>query len=180
MAYNRFTIDGFGQLELNNVAFRRDGRIEAQCALVPEQAENGMALVVDKVKGQVRFSTGSEEKGIIALHYSAEHVYSNKDIGLKSFVLKNDSFLPRMGYLSIGDLFTTNTIGYDTTTFANDGAVKTAVKAVKTTPVYATPAKDGSWELVKVAPTSGVVAEVVKETTMPDGQYAVQLRIIAL
>ena len=33
MALTRFVIDGFGQLELNNVAFRRDGRIEAQCAL---------------------------------------------------------------------------------------------------------------------------------------------------
>ena len=28
----RFIIDGFGQLELNQVAFPRDGRIEAQCA----------------------------------------------------------------------------------------------------------------------------------------------------
>ena len=33
MAFKRFTIDGYGQLELNNVAFRRDGRVEAQCAL---------------------------------------------------------------------------------------------------------------------------------------------------
>ena len=47
MALTRFVIDGYGQLELNQVAFRRDGRVEAQCALddtdfasVP--AENGM------------------------------------------------------------------------------------------------------------------------------------------
>ena len=33
MAVNRYTIDGYGQLEINNCAFRRDGRIEAQCAL---------------------------------------------------------------------------------------------------------------------------------------------------
>ena len=33
MAFKRFVIDGFGQLELNQVAFRRDGRVEAQCAL---------------------------------------------------------------------------------------------------------------------------------------------------
>ena len=33
MAQKRLVIDGYGQLELNNVAFRRDGRIEAQCAL---------------------------------------------------------------------------------------------------------------------------------------------------
>ena len=52
MAFKRMVIDGYGQLELNNVAFRRDGRVEAQCALdatdfadVP--AENGMLLAVD-------------------------------------------------------------------------------------------------------------------------------------
>ena len=28
----RLAISGFGQVELNNAAFRRDGRIEAQCA----------------------------------------------------------------------------------------------------------------------------------------------------
>ena len=32
MATKRLVIDGFGQVELNNVAFRRDGRIVAQCA----------------------------------------------------------------------------------------------------------------------------------------------------
>ena len=29
----RLTKSGYGQVELNNVAFRRDGRIEAQCKL---------------------------------------------------------------------------------------------------------------------------------------------------
>lgn len=33
MGVQRYVIDGFGQLELNQVAFPRDGRIEAQCAL---------------------------------------------------------------------------------------------------------------------------------------------------
>ena len=33
MATKRFTIEGYGQIELNNVAFRRDGRIETQCHL---------------------------------------------------------------------------------------------------------------------------------------------------
>jgi len=34
MAAKRLVIDSFAQLELNNVAFRRDGRVEAQCALM--------------------------------------------------------------------------------------------------------------------------------------------------
>ena len=54
MALKRLVIDGFGQLDLNNVFFRRSGSIEAQCFLdetdfadVP--AENGMLLAVDRV-----------------------------------------------------------------------------------------------------------------------------------
>ena len=61
MALKRFTIDGYGQIELNQCAFRRDGRIEAQCALYDKEfaknqaeyvggkiyAENGMILAVD-------------------------------------------------------------------------------------------------------------------------------------
>ena len=54
MAFKRFVIDGYSQLELNQVAFRRDGRVEAQCALddtdfasVP--AENGMLLAVTEL-----------------------------------------------------------------------------------------------------------------------------------
>ena len=57
----KLIVDGYGQLELNQVAWPRDGRIEAQCALDPEQfntdvtgdtkpyCENGMILVVDNV-----------------------------------------------------------------------------------------------------------------------------------
>ena len=55
MAIKRLTIDGFGQVELNNVAFRRDGRIEAQCApdttdFATAKVENGMLLAVDNIK----------------------------------------------------------------------------------------------------------------------------------
>ena len=53
MALKRLVIDGFGQLEMNQVAYRRDGRIEAQCALdatdfADIHAENGMLLEIDK------------------------------------------------------------------------------------------------------------------------------------
>ena len=60
MAFKRLPIDGYGQLELNNAAFRRDGRIEAQCALSSDfsakvPAENGMILAVDKGHKTVGF-----------------------------------------------------------------------------------------------------------------------------
>ena len=51
MAIQRLTIDGYGQLEINNAAFRRDGRIEAQCSLdatdfASTVAENGCGPAV--------------------------------------------------------------------------------------------------------------------------------------
>lgn len=188
MAYKRYTIDGYGQLELNNVAFRRDGRIEAQCGLdstdfasVP--CENGMVLAVDKVNKAVKFVTDGNILPV-AINYSAEHMYDERANALKDFKIeyREDGmyFFPRMGYLAVGDLFTTNCIGYDSATYQNDAALETAVKAVKTTPVYAVPAADGTWKLSGTAAQSGCCAEVVKAFTMPDGSFGVQLRVIAL
>lgn len=53
---------GYGQLELNQVAFPRTGRIEAQCALGTDfseevPAENGMILAIDKVNRTVGFAS---------------------------------------------------------------------------------------------------------------------------
>ena len=39
MATKRLVISGYGQVELNNVAFRRDGRIEAQCQWAGSRSE---------------------------------------------------------------------------------------------------------------------------------------------
>ena len=66
MALNRLIIDGYGQLELNNVSFPRDGRIEAQCDLAATftkeaPAEVGMLLAVDKANKKVRLPSATEK-----------------------------------------------------------------------------------------------------------------------
>ena len=100
MAIKRLTIDGYGQIELNNVAFRRDGRIEAQCApdttdFATAKVENGMLLAVDGANRKVKFAVDGSLP--IALNYSAEHMYDERTPGLKSFYLnameKKISFL---------------------------------------------------------------------------------------
>lgn len=179
----RFVIDGFGQLELNNVAFRRDGRVEAQCALdetdfadVP--AENGMLLAVDRVNRTVKFAT--DDSLPIALNYTAEHMYDERANGLKDFKLERGSFLPRLGYLSVGDLFTTNCISYKTTDFANDAAVK-AVKLSGTgaVTVYGGIGEDGSILIAKAAPQEGPVLKAVEVTTMPDGTFGIKFQVLS-
>lgn len=179
MALKRVEIDGFGQLELNNVAFRRDGRIEAQCVLDEEDfadvpAENGMLLAVDKVNKSIKFAT--DDSLPIALNYSAEHMYDERANGLKDFKLEKGSFYPRMGYLAVGDLFTTNTICYGDE-FADEDALNEALEAIDETPIYGGISDEGAIKVSATKPTVGPVLNVIKVTTMPDGQFALQFQV---
>lgn len=183
MALKRLTIDGFGQLELNNVAFRRDGRVEAQCALdatdfasVP--AENGMLLAVDRVNRTVKFPVDGSLP--IALNYTAEHMYDERANGLKDFSLPLGTFYPRLGYLSIGDLFTTNCIAYDTGDFADDDALDTALDAIKTTPLYGGIGANGAIVLDTTKAQAGPVLKVVEKTTMPNGKLGIKFQVLSV
>jgi hypothetical protein len=160
--------NGYGQLELNQVAFRRDGRIEAQCKIADGIAhiENGMLLAVNNMNRTVEY-VKSGNVHPIALHYSSEHMYDERANALKDFKLDAKSFLPRMGYLSAGDKYTTNTVefeGYD-----NEAAF---LAALGKTTLYAHAAEDG-YHLVN-ATAEGAVALAVAAATMPDGQNAVK------
>lgn len=179
MALKRLSIDGFGQVELNQVAFRRDGRVEAQCALddtdfasIP--AENGMLLAVDQVARKLKLPGATEGKPVV-LVYSSEHIYDERTPGLMNYKNALDGFYPRCGYLSVGDKYTTNCISYDDSTYANDAALKTAIDAVGTTPLYAGISTDGTHYISATAPSYGPVLLVRRGFTMPDGTYGVQL-----
>jgi len=183
MTLKRFGIDGFGQVELNQVAFRRDGRVAAQCKLnttdfATTPAENGMLLVVDEVKREVRLP-GATEAEPVALVYSSEHIYDERTPGLKNYANYIDSFLPRLGYLAKGDRYTTNCLAYDSDEFATEAALKTAINAVATTPVYAGICVNGAHFLSATKPTYGPVLKVRNGFTMPDGTYGVQLVCVA-
>lgn len=179
----RFVIDGYGQIEINNCAFRRDGRIEAQCApnttaFATAKVENGMLLAVDNVKREVTFATDSSLP--IALVYSAEHIYDERTPGLKNFYLngKND-FYPRLGYLAIGDKFTTNCISYASTEWASDSALQSALDSAIASGVYGGVSADGSITISTTAPTFGPVLRAVKKTTMPDGTFGIKFQCYA-
>lgn len=187
MALKRLVIDGFGQLELNNVAFRRDGRIEAQCTLdstdfasVP--AENGMLLAVDNVKRVVKFADDASLP--IALNYTTEHMYDERTPGLKNFKLEPGTFLPRLGYLSVGDKFTTNCVSYDSekdSTWTSDAEFKKALAKEKlATPVYGGISADGSIAVSATKPSAGPVLLVVAATTMPDGQFGIKFQALTV
>ena len=183
----RMTIDGFGQVELNNVAFRRDGRIEAQCALdttaftesVP--AENGMIVRVKKAEHKITFADASAANQLYALNYTTEHMYDERKPGLKNFSLsaqKNaigEDFYPRVGYLAAGDLWTTNCI--DLGAYPSVGAVTSALASGE---VFGAVGTQGAVVLQDSAPSVGPVIQVIKKTTMPDGQDAFQLQVLSV
>lgn len=183
----RMVIDGFGQVELNNVAFRRDGRIEAQCALDTEAftenvpCENGMILRVKKAEHKITFADASAENQLYALNYSTEHMYDERRPGLKNFSLsaqknaKGQDFYPRVGYLAAGDLWTTNCV--DLGSYANASAVASALASGE---VFAAVGTEGAVVLGSSAPSVGPVIQVIKKTTMPDGQDAFQLQVLSV
>lgn len=177
MALKRLEVEGYGQLELNAVAFRRSGRIEAQCRLADgiDYIENGMLLAVNNVNRVVE-KVGEGGVYPIALHYSTEHMYDERANALKNFRLEKDSFLPRMGYLGAGDKYTTNCIAYDDAKYATEALLKTAIEGVATKPLYAHVCANGAHLINDVADKA--IAIVLGATTMPDGQYAVKFQAL--
>lgn len=186
---------GYGQLELNQVAFPRDGRIEAQLPLDKEAfgragqakrttgthaadtpCEVGMILAVEKAAGYVTTADNASANAVYALNYSTEHMYDERTPQLRNFCMypadnapgayydmtRYDDFYPRLGYLAVGDRFTTNTIEDD---FADLVVGTTVLRA----------GDNGYWDS---AATVGPKALVVEKTTMPDGQDAAKLMII--
>ena len=177
----RMTIKGYGQVELNNVAFRRDGRIEAQCALstvdfASAPAENGMILRVKKADHEICFADASAKNQLYALNYSSEHMYDERNPGLKNFKLDAvDDFYPRVGYLAVGDLWTSNCV--DLGAYASAAAVASALASGE---VFAAVGTAGAPVLQAAAPSAGPVLQVIKKTTMPDGQDAFQFQVLSI
>jgi len=163
----------YGQVELNQVAFRRDGHVEAQAALsttdfASTKCENGMLLAIDKTKndgwGEVCFATDTSLP--IALVYSAEHMYDERKIGLGDYYLGIDGgdFLPRLGYLSVGDIFTTDCVDASATT-ADLGSVWGATSA----------GYIGAYSTA----IGGPKLSLAKKYTMPDGTFGAKFQVIA-
>ena len=163
---------GYGQIELNQCAFRRDGRIEAQCKIEgADYVENGMILAIDNTKREVRYPAAGDY--MFGLNYTSEHMYDERLVGgLKYYKTDKDSFLPRLGYLAVGDKFTTNTVVYDDTlTLTN--AVYGYVKA----------GDNGYIRLSATEPEDAIAGApllrvIDAKATMPNGAPAVKFQCI--
>lgn len=174
MALVKWARDGYGMLERNRV---QTHNIEAQCELdatvFANGAEVGSIVAVDKAAGKIKL-----EGPIYGLLANAERLPDPLHAGLKNYHVKGGD----MGvviFLEVGNTFTTNTLCYDSTDFADKDAVKTALAAG--TAVYGV--QDATSGQIQLVDTIGegvtFVLQAVKFTTMPDGQDAIKFIVVS-
>lgn len=160
------TIDriGYGVVEPNILSAPRTGRVYDQlpAASTIKVLENGMFAKYDYENGEVNF-TGD---GPWMLVYNEELLYDERKQMHRDYAMKVEDYFdgkiyPRLLGLLPGDIFTTNTLAK--ASYAVGDGVKVGTDGV----------------LVKDTATSGVTMKIVKETTLPDGQPAVKIQVIA-
>ena len=186
MAMNRFPLEQYATLELNQVAFPKTGMVVSQVPLgeaftAAAPCENGMWVVADKAAGAINAPAAATDKPI-GIVYTAEKEYDRSHYGLKTFGRKVAGDYPRVGILGVGDTVTTNCLQYDTTVFADDAALDTYLAGDLTSaPAYVTiEAGSPVPKIVKAKPGSGIYGKIVKYYTVPNGEKAVKYQIVSL
>ena len=180
----------YDSLVLNQVAFPKTGMVVSQTPLGEvftreTPCENGMWVVGDKAAGAINPPEAATDAPI-GIVYTTEKEYDDYHMGLQRFGRKVAGDYPRVGLLGVGDTVTTNCLQYDTSDFADDEALDTALKAIDTTPLYVVPGVAGSGaakavpQIVDEAPDAGIYAKIVKYYTIPNGGKGVKYQVIRL
>lgn len=161
------TRDGYGQLEPNHLSAPRNGQVYGQLPANEEIKilEQGMFVKYDYAKGEVCF----DGVGPWMLVFNEEKLYDERFQMHKHFALKREDFYDGELYSRVmavvpGDLFTTNMFAEGTELKVGD-LLKVGAKGVL--------------EVTQEAPAGEHAFQVVKEYTMPDGQPAVKVQVIA-
>lgn len=156
------TKNGYGQVEPNHLSAQRTAQIYAQLPVDPAitVVENGMFLKYDMAAGEVN-TTGAGE---FMLVYNEIKLYDLARQTVKDFALVGAGVLPRLFKTNVGDIFTTNLVDLLTKDVVVVGDLLEPTAGV----------------LTQVAAATGeILFQVVKVTTMPDGQKAVKVQRIA-
>lgn len=157
--------DEYGIVEPNHLSAPRDGGVWAQLPAAEgiEILENGMFVKYDYANDECNF-TGD---GAWMLVFNEEKLYDERYQMHKHYAQKvtdyyDGKMYPRVFRISVGDIFTTNC-------FAEEITLSKGDKVAPGSDGYLAAAADDA---------EGVVFQVAKETTMPDGQPAVKLQCI--
>lgn len=159
----------FAVVELNNLAGVRTGEIVSQYKMAEgvDQLENGMLVVADHFKGEVKLPSGKTD--VVYLHASVEKLYNGE--GRNQFVLKKDSFLPRLYKLCVGDTFETNAVDHEK---GSDLA-----SAITESNGFGVADASGYIKFVDTLDdTEAVALKAVEVVTLPNGETGVKFRVI--
>ena len=157
---------GYGQVEPNHLAGQKSGMIFAQLPVAKSinTVQNGMFMKYDVAAGEINLNGNGE----YMLVYSEVKLYDPRET-YKDFVLTKDQSVdgkiyPRLIGTFPGDIITTNLV--DVTT----GKGSLAKKFLQVD------SASGILKEVSDSPKEELALwQVVKETTMPDGQYALKI-----
>ncbi len=167
---------GFGQVEPNHLSAQTNGQIYAQLPADSSLTilENGMFLKYDYANGKCDL-TGDGEWMLV---FNEIKLYDQRKFGYKDYAMKADDFMggeivPRLLKTSVGDIFTTNTFGANTSDSATVNGLSLAVGNKLTV--------DPATGYLKVAGQSDTefIWQVVKEYNLGDMQPAVKIQRIA-
>lgn len=163
---------GYGQVEPNHLSAQRTGQIYAQLPLDAsfgsgEVLENGTFMKYDMAAGKVNTSGSGE----FLLVFNEVKLYDKAKQGYKDFALKVDEAVsgvvtPRLFKVNDGDIFTTNMASVSSTagTIVGKLLVPTVTGDV------------GILTETTTYSTASDVYQVVKYTTMPDGQVGIKVQ----
>lgn len=170
------TRKGFGQVEPNHLSAQRTGQIYAQLPAAPSLKilENGRFLKYDYQKREANL-TGDGEWLLV---YNEIKLYDPRKQGYRDFAQKSEDavdgvIVPRLFKTNVGDIFTTNTFGANTSDNKTTEGV-TVEEGNKVVPSKTT----GYLEVLGATATADgrPVFKVVAITEMPDGQIAAKLQ----
>ena len=168
---------GFGQVEPNHLSAQQTGQIYAQLPADESLTllENGMFLKYNYAEGKCAL----EGDGEWMLVMNEIKLYDQRKFGYKDYAMKTSDFMggeivPRLLKTNIGDIFTTNTFGANTSDSAEVAGITLSVGDHVTVDAATGYLKAGDGDPDNGEPTF----QVVKEYTMPDMQPGVKLQRI--
>lgn len=119
----------YATAELNKVASRKTGEIEAQCKLDAsiDSLENGAIVFIQAEDNTIVAEPNAKTIDAMYLHFSNPRRYEDGHTGMENYVYENnEGYLPRLYKLTAGDIFTTN---FD---YAKKGGIISKAPAVGT------------------------------------------------
>lgn len=174
---------GYGQVEPNHLSAQKTGQIYAQLPAITgtgdsaaaiSQIEQGQFLKYDYENNRATYDAEVEGEWLLA--YAEEKLYDERKQNHKDFVLKASDFsdgyiYPRLLKTNVGDIYTTNTFGANT----SDSAEVVGLTLNVGNKLYV---QAGTGFLGTTSNQDSPVFKVVKVYTMPDGQPGVKIQRI--